>query len=390
MQKKKWSEAKFLSVVSMLILIFLIFSSLIFVLQKKSTSIEVKIPSFSGGATSATGTVRFCLDKSPSLTNPGNKNATENTLFTLTINYSDEDCSSLSFSDNSTLFNITSTGLINFTLDESGVRKELINITLSDAIFSVSTLFNITLNSYLQPNYTKFSDDDTSESNDYGSDYLSNFSRYTLSTSNAKITWLNPVNTIGQNFDQYINFSSGFISVDVAKLNVSFNNSAQISIENVTCPVDIYFVSYVSLSNADIVSNGTLCSSSTDPSCTNKICSGTTVTFNVSHFSSFGASSSSGGGGGVASSGGPIRRKTISTTPSPEKEVKISVTEEEQTAPTPTTSELEQPKQTISENKTTIQTQSIKITEYYDWLPIILLSVLFLSLIILSFILSRE
>ncbi len=393
MQKKKWSEAKFISVVSMLIFIFLISSSLIFVLQKKSTSTEVNIPSFSGGASSGTGTLSLCLDKAPTLTAPGNKAATANILFNFTINYTDDGCSSVSFSDNTTLFDITSAGLISFTPTESNVNTEAINITISDSFFSRSTLFNITMSSgSSQPNNTKFSGNTTNTSSFAD---LTNISNYNLSTSLATITWFNTVNVVAQNFDQYVNFSSGFVSVDSANLNISLNSSAQISIENVTCPVDVYFTPYVALSNNEIISNGTLCSSSTDPTCTNQVCSGTTVTFNVSHFTSFGtSSSSSAGGGGAASSGGPIRRRTTSI-PSAQvikKETQLSsITEEQKLTTLSIPSEIEQPKQiTPVQTKTISKISETVSTKLYDSLSILLLITLFISLVILSFILSRK
>lgn len=142
---------------------------------------------------------------------------------------------------------------------------------------------------------------------------VTNVSGFNLSTSLGAIKWLNTVNIFGINLDQFVNFSSKFMSVDTANLNTSLNGSAQLSISGVTCPVDIYFKQGVSTSNADITSNGVKCTSSTDPACTNIACSGGTVSFNVTHFTSYGtttqssastatttATTSSAGGGGTA------------------------------------------------------------------------------------------
>lgn len=397
MQKKKWSEAKFIFVVFSLLFIFFILFLLVFTLQQKTNEpgiknkLESKIPSFSGGASSGTGTLRFCLDKSPTLTNPSNQNATANIRFNITINYADDGCSSISFSDNSSLFNISSTGLINFT--PSGEKVEAINITISDYFFSRSALFNITISPALnlEPNYTKFSDLTTNSSSFSESEYYST-SRYTLETSSARITWLDSVNISNQNFDQYVNFSSGFISLDIANLHSSFNSSAQLSIENVTCPVNVYFVPYVALSNDDIISNGTSCSSTTDPSCTNIICSGTTVTFNVSHFSSYGAQSSSGGGGATSASistGSPLKRLIISSTPTPTQQntdYSLQITD-----PFPLSiPQLEQPQKIIAENKSLTNSSTSHSPLPTSVLPTTLLILLSISLVILSLTLSRR
>lgn len=141
MQKKKWSEKKFLSLAVFTVILFLVFF-LVVLLQKSAVVQKVEL---TGGASSVQGTLTLCFDRAPNITNPGNQNAVAVVLFNLTINVTNSGCSSVSLSDNSSLFNITSAGLINFTPQESDVKTEAVNITASDAFLNSSITFNIAI-----------------------------------------------------------------------------------------------------------------------------------------------------------------------------------------------------------------------------------------------------
>ncbi len=77
------------------------------------------------------------------------QNGTEDSPFAYQINASDEDPQdTLTYYSNTTMFNITSSGLINFTPTINHTGEHIINVTVSDGEVNVSTLMNLTIGSY--------------------------------------------------------------------------------------------------------------------------------------------------------------------------------------------------------------------------------------------------
>jgi len=123
------------------------------------------------------------------------------------------------------------------------------------------------------PIYTEF----------YGKGETTNFSEVldlanviapVLATSDAKIEWAGSgYNANGKNFDNAITINHNFVSVDVSKLDNTFNRSANITFKTVTYP---------SLFAYEILRNGQPCPA---PECV-KI-SANPVKFKVSHFSNY-------------------------------------------------------------------------------------------------------
>ena len=86
------------------------------------------------------------LNRKPSLDPIGNQTAYEGQLFTLQINAFDPDNDTITFSDNSTLFNINSTtGLISFTPSYDSAGIYLINIMVCDGIDTAWQTFKLTI-----------------------------------------------------------------------------------------------------------------------------------------------------------------------------------------------------------------------------------------------------
>ncbi len=85
-----------------------------------------------------------------------------------------------------------------------------------------------------------------------------------------------------------------YVAVGVAAVNSSantdLNTSAEITMPfSGTCPrVNLYFYDNYSTSLSEIISYGRPCNSSSTPSCVTVSCSGSTVTFSVTRFSSYG------------------------------------------------------------------------------------------------------
>ena len=71
------------------------------------------------------------------------KTAIQGTLFTHTVNATDPDGDLLNFSSNSSLFNISSTGLVSFTPASTDVSTHIISIHASDGALSSSRILNL-------------------------------------------------------------------------------------------------------------------------------------------------------------------------------------------------------------------------------------------------------
>jgi hypothetical protein len=111
----------------------------------------ISILTITGKATAvATGTSSLCINQPPTVVAIIDQNATTGTLFSLQINASDPDGNALEYFDNTTIFNISSSGLISFTPSDSDVGNHSILITIGDNVgcqlnVSKSFLLNINL-----------------------------------------------------------------------------------------------------------------------------------------------------------------------------------------------------------------------------------------------------
>ena len=109
------------------------------------------VPLLTGTATGSTrGDVDFCLDKPPTITAIGAQAATSGTAFSLQVVATDtDDDSSLTFSDNTSLFAISSSGAISFTPAAGDVGAHSILITAEDNAgclgYNVTDTFTLTI-----------------------------------------------------------------------------------------------------------------------------------------------------------------------------------------------------------------------------------------------------
>lgn len=84
------------------------------------------------------GTVSLCFNQAPSFSIPCNSTMSQGTLFTCQLNASDPDGGTITYSqtpnapDNQTYFNISSSGLINFTPSNDAVGNHSVTITIDD------------------------------------------------------------------------------------------------------------------------------------------------------------------------------------------------------------------------------------------------------------------
>ena len=104
-----------------------------------------------GNATAETGTVSFCINHPPTITDIQDQSTIKGSLFNLNINGSDEDGHGLTYSDNTSLFTINETsGLINFTSVVNDIGNHTIKITISETNSScqinTSTTFILEIN----------------------------------------------------------------------------------------------------------------------------------------------------------------------------------------------------------------------------------------------------
>jgi len=162
------------------------------------------------------------------------------------------------------------------------------NLSSDCSIDTNLTYANRTLACQLPPNATNFQ-------TIYGSTNfnavanLSNVTNLTLANQNGKIQFPAGygVDAEGENYDVNINLGIGFISVNTSALDPSFNSTANLTIENVSCPAPVYYKDGFFLTREDILAGGQDCA--TAGICSNINCTGTTLNFTVSHFTGFAA-----------------------------------------------------------------------------------------------------
>lgn len=82
----------------------------------------------------------------PNITNPGPKTAYVDALFALQIQANDVDFDTLTYYDNTSLFNINpTTGLISFTPTVPQINNYSINITVGDGTYNATIVFNLSI-----------------------------------------------------------------------------------------------------------------------------------------------------------------------------------------------------------------------------------------------------
>ncbi len=129
------------------------------------------------------------------------------------------------------------------------------------------------------------------------SDYTA-ISNMKLANSNASITWTGAtVDAEGENYDSYVSFGTGYVSMDPANVKDSLSNdtgtvsgfSATVNITVDGCDsYTIYYANAHYTSLNDIKTNGQVCNAGTTPACTNISCAGATLAFDVPHFDGYG------------------------------------------------------------------------------------------------------
>jgi len=155
---------------------------------------------------------------------------------------------------------------------------------LKDAGFSVRCL----IDSLTTPTSSNFTSEETT--NFSAVEDITAVVNLTLATDKGKIRFAQEsiVNAEAQDYDTNIIIEDEFISVNTAALDESFNSSATITLEGVSCPVEtITYQEGTFTSKDDIISGGSNCE--LDGVCSNIQCSDSTLTFDVAHFTGFAA-----------------------------------------------------------------------------------------------------
>jgi len=111
-------------------------------------SIQINVSDGDNGTASSTFWLNISERNDPPYFDPPleNQTATEEILFYYDINATDEENDTLTFSDNSTLFNISSlTGIINFTPTNGDIGEYAINISVNDSHNITSSVIILTI-----------------------------------------------------------------------------------------------------------------------------------------------------------------------------------------------------------------------------------------------------
>jgi len=139
------------------------------------------------------------------------------------------------------------------------------------------------------PTTSNFTSEETTNFSDVAD--ITNVTNLTLAkTGKGKIKFpeSTEINAEAQDYDTNIIIEDEFISVNTAALDESFNSSATITLEGVTCPVaTITYQEGTFTSKDDIIAGGNNCE--LDGVCSNIQCSDSTLTFDVAHFTGFAA-----------------------------------------------------------------------------------------------------
>ena len=163
----------------------------------------------------------------------------------------------------------------------------IVTVTITDVngnTSSASAAHNVTIIA-MNSTATAFSGNTTNFNN--ASD-ITNVSNATLENGNATIVWSNGINANGADFNSNVLLGSGFVIVNSSALNPTINSSANVTIKGVSCPVSVIVLAEGDFDNAEeIRQNGRDCEVA--GVCTNKVCSGGTLSFTVSHFTGFAA-----------------------------------------------------------------------------------------------------
>jgi len=164
-----------------------------------------------------------------------------------------------------------------------------VSLTTSDTLVT-STLNEITIN-YSLPIFPTTSNFTSEETTNFSTVDITNVTSMTLAiTGKGKIKFpvTRGINAENENYDTNIIIEDEFISVNTAALDSTFNSSATITLEGVSCPVaTITYQEGTFTSKDDIIAGGNNCE--LDGVCSNIQCIGTTLTFDVAHFTGFAA-----------------------------------------------------------------------------------------------------
>ncbi len=155
--------------------------------------------------------------------------------------------------------------------------------------FSVRCLYNEDVTATTTPTTSNFTSEETTNFSEVAD--ITNVTSLTLAvTGKGKIEFGEDyeMNCGNQDYDTHVKIEDEFISVNTAALDESFNTSATITLEGVTCPVEtITYQEGTFTSKDDIIAGGKNCE--LDGVCSNIQCTRTTLTFDVAHFTGFAA-----------------------------------------------------------------------------------------------------
>ena len=237
---------------------------------------------------------------------PGNLSAITNGLFSVQINGSDPEGSTVTFQTNTTLFNVsTTTGIIQFTPNSSviGNYSIMVNVTDNESLTN-QTVFNLEIKGPHPPsdaNVTRggFGPDQGNLSSNFSLIIdITNTSGVQLGNRNGTInysfTGIN-ADSAGDAIATQVIIGQGFVTLNSSAFPSSWNTSVRVTFFNTSCPHNqkpvvslLEFVANVTLiqgTGRDCVSVG-FCSNTT---CTVGADGRGNASFTVNHFTGFSA-----------------------------------------------------------------------------------------------------
>jgi len=218
----------------------------------------------------ATGQMRMCFNEPARINNDCNSYSYAQEQYSCFINATDREGRNISYSDNSTLFNINNNGTIEFIPLRENIGYYNIILNISDGSVCPNSVTTKAMGLYvcMEPAWDNFKNHLTTN--------LSNLScwnaveNFTIGIPyKAMINFtINILKMDGYDFDQNLNLSYNYINVNVSALP-SLNTSAEITLYN------------LSLNTTIIIWNNRVCDNNT--CCITKY-NNNNLTFNVSNF----------------------------------------------------------------------------------------------------------
>ncbi len=259
------------NIIALLAIFFMVFSLALNYITITSVQVEEEPI----GRATDEAAVTLCLNAKPLLNETCSDTAPINTIYYCQLNYSDRDNVSISFTDNTSFFDVNSTGEIRFMPDITYNGSHSITLTVSDGTSCDNhrTSINKTLNivNCVEPTWTEFM-------NPMSTNFSEFFCWDSVDNATIAIPGIGMINYSGQVLD--LNDVNLDTAIDLSNNNITVH-SELVPVLNRTARNRLFNLTTI---NPQIQLNGEKCPSSI---CTKLSYANGNLTFDVEHFTTY-------------------------------------------------------------------------------------------------------